>query len=214
MRSASPWKVALPAALCTAGIFLLLPMVDLVSQKGSNRIRVLPVDSLRAPAPPPPVLERPPVRTEPPAFTPPLPRLSAPLRRLPLRALLTVNLAQASGGGQFDAGFMLSDAVGPGLEELVFALNEIDEAPIPLVRFEPAYPARARADRIEGEVELEFVVTAAGEVSQVEVVSSRPGSMFNAAAIRAVEGWTFKPGVRGGEKVAVRVRQKVSFNLQ
>ncbi len=131
-----------------------------------------------------------------------------------MRALLTVNLAQASGGGQFDAGFMLSDAVGPGLEELVFALNEIDEAPIPLVRFEPAYPARARADRIEGEVELEFVVTAAGEVSQVEVVSSRPGSMFNAAAIRAVEGWTFKPGVRGGEKVAVRVRQKVSFNLQ
>jgi TonB family protein len=68
------------------------------------------------------------------------------------------------------------------------------------------YPAGATG---AGEVLLELVVTATGEVREARVVSG--GEPFAAAAVRAALGWRFEPARRGEQPIAARIRFQVQF---
>jgi len=101
-----------------------------------------------------------------------------------------------------------------GTGDAAWRMEDMDQVPQPLARLEPAYPARARLRRQEGAVVLEFVVDSAGTTRDIEVVLSDPPGVFDAAAVGAVERWRFRPGVKDGRAVAVRVRQKMTFRLE
>jgi len=77
----------------------------------------------------------------------------------------------------------------------------------------PKYPSDAARKREEGWVEVEFTVTPDGSVSNASVVNAQPARVFNDAALRAVEAWTFKPRMENGKAVDERMRRRIEFKL-
>lgn len=78
----------------------------------------------------------------------------------------------------------------------------------------PRYPRRAQERSIEGWVDVNFVVTAAGTTSEIEVQNSEPGTIFHAAAIEAVEKWTFQPRVFRGRAIDQRANTRLVFKFE
>jgi protein TonB len=74
--------------------------------------------------------------------------------------------------------------------------------PNPIYRPNPAYPAGARAQKIQGRVVVAYTVTPSGSVSNARVVSASPPGVFNAAALAAVRQWRFKPSAQGGSRTS------------
>src|SRR5688572_2334480 len=78
----------------------------------------------------------------------------------------------------------------------------------PLVRRPPDYPPEALKQRLGGDVQLKFDVTAAGFVENVSVVrSSDP--QFEEPAIRALSTWRYLPRIVAGERVAARDQRAI-----
>lgn len=80
---------------------------------------------------------------------------------------------------------------------------------VPLVRVNPQYPSRALSRGIEGWVEVEFTITAAGTVKDPVVVDAEPRGLFDRAALRAIRKWKYNPKIEQGvpvERPGVRVR--------
>jgi len=71
------------------------------------------------------------------------------------------------------------------------------------------YPRQALLDGVEGEVLIEFTVTASGEIKNVEIKSSS-NRIFNRAALNAVQSGLNCQG-QGQE---VRVQAPVSFKIR
>lgn len=91
----------------------------------------------------------------------------------------------------------------------------VNEEAMPVFRIPPIYPQRAAKRGIEGWVEVEFTITAAGLVKNAHVVAASSAGIFDNAALRAISRWKFKPKVVN--KVAVeryRVRQRITFQLE
>ncbi len=80
-----------------------------------------------------------------------------------------------------------------------------------VARVSPEYPAVARQRKVEGWVELEFIVGVDGRARDARVIDSKPGHMFDAAALRAISRWKFKPAERDGQPEEARSRTKISF---
>ena len=57
----------------------------------------------------------------------------------------------------------------------------------------PEYPREALRAAQAGEVTVEYTVGTDGSVTSARVVSSRPGRVFDRAALEAVERWRFQP---------------------
>ncbi len=201
------------ACLATAATLLVLPY--LVARPDAARVRLTgDVHTAVLPPPAPPL----PVRTaEAPPRTPaPLSRPTAAAAvRLPLQPVFDLRLNLPAGAGVLPARFDIrADPLVTGLDAGVFELSEIDEAPQPIVRLKPLYPAVARMRALEGFVVLEFTVGDDGATHDVAVLESDPPGIFDTAATRAVARWRFRPGHRQGAPVAVRVRQRVAFALE
>jgi bla regulator protein blaR1 len=62
----------------------------------------------------------------------------------------------------------------------------------PLVRINPEYPPAALAAKLEGEVNLEFTITATGTVRDIVVVDSTSAE-FEQPAITALSRWRYQP---------------------
>lgn len=73
------------------------------------------------------------------------------------------------------------------------------------------YPAELMAERILGQVTLEFTVNTDGSTSNVKAIeSSHPA--FTNAAVEAFSAWEFEPATKDGEKITKRVRIEVNFS--
>jgi len=77
---------------------------------------------------------------------------------------------------------------------------------------EPAYPARALRNGIEGWVEVEFTVTGAGDVRDMVITGSQPNGVFDDAAKDALTNWRFAPHRENGQPVPLR--SVVTFRFQ
>ncbi|MGC4088113.1 MAG: TonB-dependent siderophore myxochelin receptor MxcH [Polyangiaceae bacterium] len=77
----------------------------------------------------------------------------------------------------------------------------------------PDYPDAARAERLEGVVQLRVDIDASGNVVGVEVLEAA-GHGFDEAAQAAVRKYRFKPAERGGQPIPSRIRLSVSFHDQ
>lgn len=78
---------------------------------------------------------------------------------------------------------------------------------------QPRYPKRARARAISGWVEVKFTVTTSGKTDDIEVSRSEPERIFDAAATKAVQQWTFEPRVFRGQRINQRSAVRLVFNL-
>jgi protein TonB len=76
----------------------------------------------------------------------------------------------------------------------------------------PRYPESARRQGVEADVPLEIVVSSAGVVEEARALS-RPGYGLDEAAIAAVKRYRFRPAVRDGSAVRVRMRWVMQFRL-
>jgi periplasmic protein TonB len=94
--------------------------------------------------------------------------------------------------------------------------NQIIREARPLYRSNPPpdYPALARRRGYQGNVVLEVLVAADGNVIELHVLSSSGYPILDRAAASSVKHWTFEPGMRGQEKVEMWVRVPIRFELR
>ena len=77
------------------------------------------------------------------------------------------------------------------------------------------YTNEAKAQRIEGNVGMNVVVLADGSVGDVTVARSLDSVYgLDANAVKAMKQWQFKPGMKDGKAVAVRVDVEIRFTLK
>lgn len=84
---------------------------------------------------------------------------------------------------------------------------------VALVRIPPEYPAHARMRRIQGYVDVEFVVDKEGRVRNATVVGANPPGIFDRAALNSIAHWRFEPKHQDGQAVDVIARQRIEFEL-
>ncbi|HEX4784232.1 MAG TPA: energy transducer TonB [Candidatus Sulfotelmatobacter sp.] len=78
-------------------------------------------------------------------------------------------------------------------------------------RVQPVYPALARSARIQGTVVLSAVISKAGTIENVRVVSGHP--LLVRAAMEAVSQWRYRPYILNHEPIEVETQIIVSFWL-
>jgi periplasmic protein TonB len=77
------------------------------------------------------------------------------------------------------------------------------------------YTPEAMQNRIEGNVGLDVVVLADGNVGDVTVTESLDSVYgLDKNAVAAMKQWVFKPGQKNGKAVAVRVHVQMAFTLK
>jgi len=114
-------------------------------------------------------------------------------------------IGSGSGGG-------LGPGEGGGTGGGVFSVGGNVSAPIAIYDPTPPYSEEARKAKWMGTCVLWIVVDAQGNVSDVRV--ARPlGLGLDENAVSTVKTWKFKPALRGGVPVAVRVSVEVTFRL-
>lgn len=86
---------------------------------------------------------------------------------------------------------------------------------VPIGRTPPRYPARAAEKGIEGWVLVSFVIKIDGSVGEVSVIDSQPSGVFEKAAVRSVNQWTYRPATQKGIPVTQSNTQVVlTFELE
>ncbi len=95
------------------------------------------------------------------------------------------------------------------LEE-AFSLSEIDQGPRAVYQTAGNYPAELRGKKVEGVATVIFIVDSAGRVQSPRIEKSAHPA-FEKPALEAVRQWKFEPGVKGGQRVACRMRVGVRF---
>lgn len=90
----------------------------------------------------------------------------------------------------------------------------VASTPAVLLRAVPArYPSAARRTRRTGWVIVSFTVGVDGKTTNVSVVDSQPGHLFDRSATDAVERYTFTPATRNGVPVTSVKQQRIEFKL-
>ena len=77
----------------------------------------------------------------------------------------------------------------------------------------PSYPPKAARNREEGWVEVEFTVTAAGNVENANVTASNPPRTFDREAVRSIQQTKFRPRLENGVPIDSTVRRRIEFKL-
>lgn len=80
----------------------------------------------------------------------------------------------------------------------------------PINKMKLVYPRRALQRGIEGYVELEFTVTAAGTTADIAVKDSKPSKIFDKAAIKAIKKLKYEPQPQDVQNVSLKVTFKLS----
>jgi periplasmic protein TonB len=78
-------------------------------------------------------------------------------------------------------------------------------------RVQPVYPPLARTARIQGPVVLAAVISKAGAIENLRVLSGPP--MLVKAALDAVSEWRYRPYILNNEPVEVETQITVNFTL-
>lgn len=122
-------------------------------------------------------------------------------------------IGSGSGGGIGSGrGAGLGPGEGGGFGGGAYSVGGNVTAPIPIYKPEPPYSEEARKAKYQGTVVLYIVVDTQGNVIDARVVKPL-GLGLDEKALDTVRTWKFKPGMRNGIPVAVRVMVEVSFRL-
>ncbi|HZD33087.1 MAG TPA: energy transducer TonB [Candidatus Angelobacter sp.] len=83
-------------------------------------------------------------------------------------------------------------------------------APVATSKVDPAYPADALRDNVEGTVTLYAIIHADGTVSGIKVVNSVDPRLDEAAA-KALSRWQFRPATKNGDPVELEALVQIPF---
>ena len=97
---------------------------------------------------------------------------------------------------------------------MVFEAGDLDQPPRAVVRENPRYPYKMKQRRIEGTVQVRFLVRIDGTVGEIIIEQSTPPGVFDQAVRDAVSRWRFEPGRLAGEPVAAWVVMPIRFDLR
>jgi TonB family protein len=73
-----------------------------------------------------------------------------------------------------------------------------------------SFPEQARRARLEGVVELDFLIDENGAVQDIRVVESG-GQVFDGAVVETVKNWKYEPATKNGVRVKMRWIQRFRF---
>lgn len=215
------WVVAgvLAAAL---NLFLFAVMPEMIRAVPDNLERHEPVRAVqvvRIKRPDPPPRKQPPPEPEPPkpqetAAPQPVhkktPRPPAPKPSLPF----ALNPKLPPMARSLEMPPLESFAMdAPQLKDRYLA-HELDAGLIPLAKVAPVYPLHAARRGIEGEVQVQFLVTAQGTVQDIEILAAEPEKVFEESVIDCVSRWRFQPGRVQGIAVAALAQTTIRFQLE
>jgi TonB family protein len=97
----------------------------------------------------------------------------------------------------------------------VTALNPLSAAVVdarPLAQAAPVYSHDLRASGVEGEVVVNFTISASGDVID-PVVAKTSNRVLDASTIRAVRNWKFAPAMKDGVAVSQKAVQTFAFTI-
>jgi protein TonB len=83
--------------------------------------------------------------------------------------------------------------------------------PAPLKITKPQYPEEALQKKVEGVVTVEVLISETGTVVIADIRQSIPA--LDAAVLRRVREWTFRPALREGKPVPAVARAPVAFRI-
>jgi protein TonB len=195
--------------LITVLLFVALPLTQILSEINNNqdnqknsRVQVQP------PPPPPPEPPEPPEDEQEEEDI----EMKKEMQQL---SLDQINMALNAGDGGMSASgvsvqvFDISD----NFDDMIFEIADLDKAPIPLVRIAPVYPPELKRNRVQGTVNVVFIVDELGNVKRPSIENSS-NREFNENALKAVRQWKFEPGEKDNKKVKTRVRLPLAFTLR
>lgn len=102
--------------------------------------------------------------------------------------------------------------IGEGLEK-IFNLADLDRTPEPLVKIAPAVPPPLKQAGTHVVVMVLFVVDPNGAVRNPEIYKSED-TRFNESTLIAIAKWKFRPGIKNGRRVNVRMVQPVIIDVK
>lgn len=184
----------------------------------------LPKPALKQFVPPQIVDHKPILEVAPSIIAPPdavLPQNNLPNWGDPLAKLGDLSNGSGLGGGMGNgrgggvgpgSGGGYGPGEGGGFGGGVFKVGGGVSAPAVLFKVDPEYSEEARKAKYSGTVTLAVIVTPDGKATEIHVVKSL-GMGLDEKAIEAVQKWKFKPGLKGGQAVAVRATIEVNFRL-
>jgi periplasmic protein TonB len=91
-------------------------------------------------------------------------------------------------------------------------LPENATAPVALSNPQPSYPEQARGAGVEATVVVKFVVTEAGDVTNVVIVRGHP--LFDEAVLSAIRSWRYKPALFEGRPIPVYRVVRIPFKIK
>ena len=97
---------------------------------------------------------------------------------------------------------------------VVYNIGKDVMSPVVVFNPPPKYTANALRRRVQGTVVMNAVVLPDGTVANVSVVRSLDRYSLDDVARTTAERWRFRPGLRRGVPVAVRVRIELEFKLR
>lgn len=95
----------------------------------------------------------------------------------------------------------------------ICSVTDLDDRPKALKQDVPVYPRAMKDDGLTGQAEIEFVVTAEGNVVCPRILSASQED-FGWAAAAAVAQWRFQAPTKNGEKVDVRMTVPILFDAR
>ena len=113
----------------------------------------------------------------------------------------------STGVASSDLGKVLSAS--PALPKLGAPISQGVSGGVLLRKVQPVYPPEARRMHVEGSVVIDAMVTAQGQVDNLQLVSGDP--MLAAAAMDAVRRWRYTPYLLNGNPIPKQTRITISF---
>ena len=98
--------------------------------------------------------------------------------------------------------------------ERIYSVSEGITAPVEIRNVRPVYTKAAMDAKIQGQVDVEFVIQKDGTVGDVRVTRSLDPGGLDEQAVKAVKQWLFTPGQLNGRPVLVRVVAQLMFTLR
>ena len=194
--------------LITGALFLIIPLTQLSSQYTSPSA---PEDSqpiFMTPPPDPPEPPKPPEPDDQKDEPPEMDQKPEKLTIEQIRGLMDPH--HGTGPNKVYTDFNPSDFP---TELPIFNSDELDVAPRSILTAAPVYPPELKRERVEGTVEVIYIVTPKGNVTNIRITNATHREF--AEAVRAcLRRWSFEPGRKDNQDVTTRVRQSFGFNLK
>ncbi len=96
----------------------------------------------------------------------------------------------------------------------IFNMSEADRVPVARFQSVPQYPLERSRTGVTGRVDVGFICDTEGHVRDAHVVASSGSSELDQAAVEGVSKWIFKPAMKDGRPINVRMEVPIQFNIE